>query len=157
MRSLTRTACMLAALGTVAGAPGCVELDETPTYASEESKSRLAGFTKDLGDELNAFWGEQWGEGWKPARIKVPKRAADTACGTIDADNSGRNDAAVAAVVGHEFGHHLQTLSGIEEVVDQATEENPEVANLSSVAYELNADCLMGIWMSSVADETRLE
>ncbi|MFM8560748.1 MAG: neutral zinc metallopeptidase [Solirubrobacterales bacterium] len=185
MRSLTRTACMLAAVGTVAGASGCVELDETPTYASEESKSRLAGFTKDLGDELNAFWGEQWGEGWKPARIKVPKRAADTACGTIDADetgpaycgddrtmvlpaaffrdeiidadNSGRNDAAVAAVVGHEFGHHLQTLSGIEEVVDQAAEENPEVANLISVAYELNADCLMGIWMSSVDDEKRLE
>ena len=75
----------------------------------------------------------------------------------IGADNYGRNDAAVAAVIGHEFGHHLQTISGIEGVVAQVEEENPEIANLASVAYELNADCLMGIWMSSVDDERRLE
>lgn len=178
-----------ALLGVVfssAALAGCVDLEEeTPSYASEESKSRLAGFTRDVGDELNAFWGEQWGKGWKPAKIKVPKRAADTACGTIDADetgpaycgddrtmvlpaaffrdeiiaanNSGRNDAAVAAVIGHEFGHHLQTLSGIEREVDKGIEENPDAANLISVAYELSADCLMGIWMSSVDDEKRLE
>lgn len=165
---------------------GCVDLDSgTPSYASEESKSRLAGFTRDIGDELNEFWGEQWGEGWKPARIRVPKRAADTACGTIDADetgpaycsddrtmvlparflrdeiidadNRGRNDAAVAAVVGHEFGHHLQALGGLEEVIDKGAEVKPEMANLLSVAYELNADCLMGMWMSSVDDQKRLE
>ena len=182
-----RAAALLASLAVIAfGASGCAALEsDTPSYASEESKSRLAGFVRDLGDELNAYWGDAWGKGWKPAKIRVPKRAADTECGTIDADetgpaycgddrkmvlparffkdqvigadNNGRNDAAVAAVVGHEFGHHLQTLSGIEEVVTQAEEENPEIANLISVAYELNADCFMGIWMSSVDDQKRLE
>lgn len=185
MRSLARGALTVSLLAISAGAiAGCLE-EETPRYASEESKSRLAGFTRDVGDELNEFWGEDWGTGWKPARIKVPKRAADTACGTIDADetgpaycgddrtmvlpaaffrdeiigadNNGRNDAAVAAVIGHEFGHHLQTLIGLEEVIDQGVEDNPEAANLISVAYELHADCLMGMWMSSVDDQKRLE
>ena len=176
-------ACALGA-GTLAGCAD-LETETTPDYASEESRSRLAGFTRDIGDELNAFWGDAWREGWKPAKIRVPKRAADTACGTIDAeetgpaycgddrtmvlparffrdeiidaDNYGRNDAAVAAVVGHEFGHHLQTLIGLQETIDQGVEDNPDAANLISVAYELHADCLMGIWMSSVDDEKRLE
>ncbi|MBU3673799.1 MAG: hypothetical protein FGM34_01920 [Solirubrobacteraceae bacterium] len=174
-----------AALAVVASGCAALETETTPSYASEESKSRLAGFTRDIGVELNAYWGDAWGSGWKPAKIKVPKRAADTACGTIDADetgpaycgddrtmvlpaaffrdeiidanNNGRNDAAVAAVIGHEFGHHLQTLSGIEKQVDKGIEENPDAANLISVAYELHADCLMGIWMSSVDDQKRLE
>ncbi len=187
MRNPIRITCALsAAILFATGAGGCVEEDSgTPSYASAESKSELAGFIREIGDELNEFWGEEWGEGWKPAKIRVPKRAADTACGTIDADetgpaycgddrtmvlparffrdeiidadNKGRNDAAVAAVVGHEFSHHLQTLGGLEDVVDKGAEENPEVANLLSVAYELNADCLMGIWMSSVNDAKRLE
>ena len=184
MRNPIRITCALsAALLFATGAGGCLEEDSgTPSYASAESKSELAGFIREIGDELNEFWGEKWGEGWKPAKIRVPKRAADTACGTIDAgpaycgddrtmvlparffrdeiigaDNKGRNDAAVAAVVGHEFSHHLQTLGGLEEVVDKGAEENPEFANLISVANELNADCLMGIWMSSVDDEKRLE
>ena len=187
MRNPIRITCALSAAILVAtAAGGCVEEDSgTPSYASAESKSELAGFIREIGDELNEFWGEKWGEGWKPAKIRVPKRAAATACGTVDADetgpaycgddrtmvlparffrdeiigadNKGRNDAAVAAVVGHEFSHHLQTLGGLEEVVDKGAEENPEFANLISVANELNADCLMGIWMSSVDDEKRLE
>ncbi len=168
------------------GAGGCAEADSgTPSRVSDESNSRLDGFIKDIGDELNEFWRDNWGEGWRPAKVKVPERATDTTCGTIDADktgpaycgddrnlvlpvrffrdeiigadNKGRNDAAVAAVVGHEFGHHLQTLGGLQDVLGQAAEENPEIANLISVAKELNADCLMGIWMSSVDDEKRLE
>ena len=187
MRNPIRITCALSAAILVAtAAGGRVEEDSgTPSYASAESKSELAGFIREIGDELNEFWGEKWGEGWKPAKIRVPKRAADTACGTvdadetgpaycgddrtmvlparffrdeiIDADNKGRNDAAVAAAVSHEFSHHLQTLGGLEEVVDKGAEENPEFANLISVANELNADCLMGIWMSSVDDEKRLE
>ena len=170
-----------------AAASGCADTGAgtSTSEASSESRSPLAAFIRDVGAELNDYWGEAWGEGWKPARIKVPKRSTETACGKIDADetgpaycgadstmvlpvrffrdqvigadNYGRNDAAVAAVVGHEFGHHLQTLSGIEEEVARGEKENPDAANLISVAYELNADCLMGIWMSSVDDEKRLE
>ena len=50
-----------------------------------------------------------------------------------------------------------KALVAFEEVADKGAEENPEFANLISVANELNADCLMGIWMSSVDDEKRLE
>ncbi|MBU6362923.1 MAG: neutral zinc metallopeptidase [Acidobacteria bacterium] len=156
------------------------------TTASESSaEGNLAGFMKDVGAELNDFWAANWGDGWKTAVVKVPEDGAQTACGTIDAANSGpaycgddntmvlpvaffrdklvsaddnlSNDAAVAAVIGHEFGHHLQTIGGLGEAVSAAQADNPEAANLLSVANELHADCLMGLWMSSVDDEKRLE
>ena len=91
MRNPIRITCALSvAILLATGAGGCLEEDSgTPSYASAESKSELAGFIREIGDELNECWGEEWGEGWKPAKIRVPKRAADTACGTIDADETG--------------------------------------------------------------------
>ena len=153
--------------------------------SSAGAEGNLAQFMKDIGVELNQFWAENWGEGWKEAIVKVPEQSADTACGAIDAAETGpaycgadatmvlpvaffrdeivgadddlNNDAAVAAVLGHEFGHHLQEIGGLGEAVTQAQADNPEAANLLSVANELHADCLMGLWMSSVDDEKRLE
>ena len=55
------------------------------------------------------------------------------------------------------FGHHLQSLGGLEQIITQAQEAAPEQANLFSVANELNADCLMGIWVARVQEEGRLE
>ena len=157
---------------------------ETGPYQSG-STGDLAAFMKEVGAELNDFWAANWGDGWKPATIKVPENSADTACGTIDAAETGpaycgadntmvlpvaffrdqivgaddnlKNDAAVAAVLGHEFGHHLQEIGGLGEAVTQAQADNPDAANLLSVANELHADCLMGNWMSTLDDDKRLE
>jgi len=155
------------------------------TASASGAEGNLAQFMKDIGVELNEFWATQWGEGWSAAKVKVPENSASTLCGKIDAqesgpaycdadatmvlpvaffrdeiinaDDSGRNDAAVAAVVGHEFGHHLQNIGGLGEAVSEAQASIPDAANLLSVANELHADCLMGIWMSTVDDEKRLE
>jgi predicted metalloprotease len=116
--------------------------------------------------------------------VKVVETSSQTACGQIDADigpayceddatmvlpiaffrnrligatDQGGNDAAVAAVVAHEFGHHVQALSGILEATREATVNNPDAANLLAVAKELSADCLMGVWMSTARDEGRIE
>lgn len=165
----------------VAGCGGGSDAD----VGSTASEGGLAAFMGDIGTELNEYWSSEWGSGWKPAIVKTPENAADTACGTIDAaatgpaycgadrtmvlpvaffrsqvvdaNDSGRNDAAVAAVLAHEFGHHLQSLSGLGEAIGDAQADNPDAANLLSVANELHADCLMGMWMSSVDDEKRLE
>jgi predicted metalloprotease len=53
---------------------------------------------------------------------------------------------AQAYILAHEFGHHLQTLKGTERQVRQAQQQNPRAANELSIAMELQADCLAGVW-----------
>ena len=60
----------------------------------------------------------------------------------------GAGDFAVAYVVGHEVGHHVQTLTGISNRVrtmqQRSTSENE--INRLQVLMELQADCYSGVW-----------
>ena len=59
-------------------------------------------------------------------------------------------DFAQAYVVAHEVGHHVQTLLGITDQVDQARQNASEVeSNHLSVKMELQADCFAGIWATA--------
>ncbi len=53
---------------------------------------------------------------------------------------------AQAYIAAHEFGHHLQTLLGIEPQVRQIQQGHPDLANEFSVGMELQADCFAGAW-----------
>ena len=56
-------------------------------------------------------------------------------------------DFAQAYVIAHEIGHHVQTLMGISQKVQQAKQSLSKVeANRLSVKQELQADCYAGIW-----------
>jgi predicted metalloprotease len=56
-------------------------------------------------------------------------------------------DFAVAYVMAHEFGHHIQTLLGTSEKVHQLQENKSETeGNKLSVALELQADFYAGLW-----------
>jgi predicted metalloprotease len=56
-------------------------------------------------------------------------------------------DFAVAYVLAHEFGHHIQTLLGTSEKMRRAQEGKSEAeANKLSVALELQADFYAGLW-----------
>jgi len=56
-------------------------------------------------------------------------------------------DFAQAYVIAHEIGHHVQTLLGISDKVQQAKRGLGEAeANQLSVRQELQADCFAGIW-----------
>ena len=56
-------------------------------------------------------------------------------------------DFAVAYVLAHEYGHHIQTLLGTSEKMRQAQEGKSEAeANKLSVALELQADFYAGLW-----------
>jgi predicted metalloprotease len=50
-------------------------------------------------------------------------------------------DFAIAYVVAHEYGHHVQTVTGISEQVQRQAQANPGQANDLSVRQELQADC----------------
>jgi predicted metalloprotease len=56
-------------------------------------------------------------------------------------------DFAQAYVIAHEVGHHVQTLLGISERVQNARRTGDRAkANALSVRMELQADCLAGVW-----------
>ena len=58
-------------------------------------------------------------------------------------------------VIAHEYGHHIQNLTGTSAKVRQAQEDNPALANRLSVRLELQADCYAGVWAAKNRD--RLE
>ena len=56
-------------------------------------------------------------------------------------------DFAQAYVIAHEIGHHVQTLLGVSERVQQRLSGLSEAdRNQLSVRQELQADCLAGVW-----------
>jgi hypothetical protein len=56
-------------------------------------------------------------------------------------------DFAIAYVIAHEVGHHLQNLLGTMDQVNAAQRRmSPEEANRLSVRLELQADFLAGVW-----------
>jgi hypothetical protein len=62
-------------------------------------------------------------------------------------------DFAIAYVVAHEFGHHIQTVLGVSQAVQDQAAGDPSRRNELSVRQELQADCLAGVWShSAMAD-----
>ncbi|HEY6814456.1 MAG TPA: neutral zinc metallopeptidase, partial [Croceibacterium sp.] len=59
---------------------------------------------------------------------------------------TGPGDFARYYVVAHEYGHHIQNLTGIAGQIASAQQQNPSQANALSVLLELQADCYAGVW-----------
>jgi hypothetical protein len=69
----------------------------------------------------------------------------------------GAGDFAVAYVVGHEVGHHVQTLTGISNRVrtlQQSASQND--VNQLQVLMELQADCYSGVWAHHANERLRI-
>jgi uncharacterized protein len=63
------------------------------------------------------------------------------------AQMSGTNgDFARLYVMAHEYGHHIQNLSGLSGQVRSLQQQNPRQANQLLVRLELMADCYAGVW-----------
>jgi predicted metalloprotease len=60
-------------------------------------------------------------------------------------------------VIAHEVGHHVQDLLGLEEKMRTAQEQSPSRKNALSVLFELQADCLAGVWGHSTEQRNILE
>ncbi|MFN3988928.1 MAG: neutral zinc metallopeptidase [Erythrobacter sp.] len=66
--------------------------------------------------------------------------------------SGARGNFARLYVIGHEYGHHLQNLTGINREIRAAQQRNPSAANRMQVAMELQADCLAGVWAGKNRD-----
>jgi uncharacterized protein len=60
--------------------------------------------------------------------------------------SGARGNFARLYVIGHEYGHHLQNITGTNRKVREAQQRNPSQANRLQVAMELQADCYAGVW-----------
>jgi hypothetical protein len=55
-------------------------------------------------------------------------------------------------VLAHEYGHHIQNITGLATQVRQEQQRNPAAANRLQVAMELQADCYAGMWAGKNRD-----
>lgn len=120
----------------------------------------------DLGNfvigDLNAYWARSFasaGVAYSPTTIVYFEVGLTTGCGyepaavgpfycptdhTVYMPNeffvgdTRTQDFAVATIIAHEVGHHVQNLMGITDAATAGT--------ITSIQQELQADCLAGVW-----------
>ncbi|KDA00300.1 putative neutral zinc metallopeptidase [Hyphomonas polymorpha PS728] len=135
-------------------------------------------FVDVIGANINDVWQGSL-QGYTPPRVVLYEQGTGTGCGfgqsamgpfycpadqTVYLDLSFWQDMetqlgasgaefARAYVIAHEFGHHVQTLTGASQQVRQAQQQarSQEEANQYSIALELQADCYAGFWAANAA------
>ncbi|RZJ89624.1 MAG: flagellar biosynthesis protein FlgM [Brevundimonas sp.] len=135
-------------------------------------------FVDVVGTNINDVWKTQV-QGYSPPKVVIYSQGTGTGCGfgqaamgpfycptdsTVYLDlafwqemenqlGASGADFARAYVIAHEFGHHVQTLTGASQEVQQAQQRarGEAEANRYSVALELQADCYAGVWAAHAA------
>jgi predicted metalloprotease len=148
---------------------------QQPAERSEE-ENELAQFVRvvlaDTEDVWHALFQQQFGRDYREPTLVLFEQQVRSGCGLADvgmgpfycpADEKvyldlsffgelkrrfgAPGDFAMAYVVAHEVGHHVQNLLGISDQVHQQRGRLSEVeANEQSVRLELQADFLAGVW-----------
>jgi predicted metalloprotease len=136
-------------------------------------------FVDVVGTNVNDVWARKL-RGYTPPKVVLYSGGTGTQCGygqaamgpfycptdsTVYLDlsfwetmstqlNASKADFAKAYVIAHEFGHHVQTLTGASQKVRQAQQRasGRSEANQYSVALELQADCYAGVWARTAPD-----
>jgi uncharacterized protein len=148
----------------------------TEPYESSAREDELMEFTgvvlKDTEDVWNKLFREQLGRTYQEPQLVVFSGGVQSACGMASSatgpfycpgddmvyldlsffDELGNRfgapgDFAMAYVIAHEVGHHIQNLLGTTSQVDQYRGKVSEKEyNALSVRLELQADFLAGVW-----------
>jgi predicted metalloprotease len=64
----------------------------------------------------------------------------------LDRELGAKGDFARYYVMAHEYGHHVQKLTGLADQIRSAQQQSPSRANELQVKMELQADCYAGVW-----------
>ena len=65
---------------------------------------------------------------------------------TLEQRMGAGGDFARLYVMAHEYGHHIQNLTGLAGQIRSAQAQNPRRSNELQVRMELQADCYAGVW-----------
>ena len=143
-----------------------------------ETDQQLAAIVADI----QAFWGESFnaaGRDYPETKLVLFEGSTQSDCGPASsatgpfycpADQkvyldlaffdelksrfgASGGDFAMAYVVAHEFGHHIQTVLGISEEVQRLAAADESRRNDLSVRQELQADCMAGVWANSAQSD----
>jgi hypothetical protein len=146
--------------------------EQAATTAEEDE---MAQFVSVVLKDTETVWGsifEQSGSAYRQPKLVLFRDQAQSACGYASAASGpfycpgdervyidlsfcdqlkskygAYGDFAIAYVIAHEVGHHVQNLLGILEQVDsQRSRLNETKANQLNVRLELQADFLSGMW-----------
>lgn len=157
--------------GGAAPAPGQTDNSQyahcqTGADIEKDPECRYVAYT----NSIQNFWSQTL-SGYQPTKTVTFEGAVNTACGqasaqvgpfycpadaTVYLDKSffqtmlpqlgaQGGDAAEAYVIAHEYGHHIQNLTGIMGKVQQ--QGQTAGANSPAVRLELQADCYAGAWL----------
>jgi len=138
-------------------------------------ESIICGATEDV----QGYWQRDFqslGQQYQPTQTVFFSGATSTGCGQASAETGpfycpadqlvyidldfltqlqnqfgAQGDLASQYIVAHEYGHHVQNLLGTNAQMQQASQQNPDMANQYSVALELQADCYAGMWAHDAA------
>jgi predicted metalloprotease len=166
----------LQGLGAGGGTANQTNQTQPPEYAGlddvEDFVSAILGSTETVWTRVF----DSAGRAYQPADLVLFTDFTDSACGgansqvgphycpldkTIYIDRgfyaelerrfgASGGDFAEAYVVAHEVAHHVQNELGVMDEVRSAQESDPNNRNEYSVALELQADCLAGVWANDI-------
>ena len=166
---------------------GSTATQETAPANTDGSKDAQYQFVGDVGTLLEDYWSAYFrdsGEAFSKASVAIFDAPTDTGgCGVgqpqagpfycppskkifidfgfyrqLEEQLGFDGDFAMAYVLAHEYGHHVQNLLGIDDQVRKAQDgASASEANALSVKMELQADCLAGVWAKSAYEDQRLE
>lgn len=153
-----------------------INVGQQGSYAPSEAENERAQFVgvvlKDTEDVWNALFEQEFNADYQEPTLVLFSQSDQSGCGFASAatgpfycplDNSvyidlsfadqlaqtfgAAGDFALAYVVAHEVGHHVQNLLGTSGKVQEARRRLDEVqGNRLSVALELQADFYAGVW-----------
>jgi predicted metalloprotease len=141
------------------------------------AEERMVDFVDAVVEDAQSMWQAKLGSRYRRTVVVLFRDAVQSACGAAEsatgpfycpADQKvyldlgffrelsekfgAPGDFAQAYVITHEFGHHVQTLLGL-----NASGDRRSGANSASVATELQADCFAGVWGNQAAQAGRAQ